>query len=179
VRHTDCTLTRVFRARFTFSRMSVAEAVQMKGLGSWPRSNRLALLNSHISARCRVLLGNRRTDHTPNVIYGTGTQPHCPVQHSLPVTAAHAPCTGRDILDSSRPHFRFQPSIPSALPSVTGSWNLTIHRSIDSHWLPSHRRSPVIHPVQSGLRTSELLHTRAASLPQSHPKADRGNDPHT
>ena len=33
VRHTDCTLTRALRARFTFSRMSEAEAVQMKGLG--------------------------------------------------------------------------------------------------------------------------------------------------
>jgi NAD(P)-dependent dehydrogenase (short-subunit alcohol dehydrogenase family) len=33
VRHTDCTLTRTLRARFTFSRMSEAEAVQMKGLG--------------------------------------------------------------------------------------------------------------------------------------------------
>ena len=35
LRHTDCTLTRALRARFTFSRMSEAEAVQMKGLGRW------------------------------------------------------------------------------------------------------------------------------------------------
>lgn len=33
LRHTECTLTKVLRARFTFSRMSEAEAVQMKGLG--------------------------------------------------------------------------------------------------------------------------------------------------
>ena len=33
LRHTDCTLTRVLRARFTFSRMSEADAVQIKGLG--------------------------------------------------------------------------------------------------------------------------------------------------
>ena len=35
LRHTDCTLTRALRARFTFSRMSEADAVQMKGLGRW------------------------------------------------------------------------------------------------------------------------------------------------
>jgi CubicO group peptidase (beta-lactamase class C family) len=35
LRHTGCTLTRVLRARFTFSRMSEADAVQMKGLGRW------------------------------------------------------------------------------------------------------------------------------------------------
>jgi hypothetical protein len=33
VRHTDCTLSSDFWARFTFSRMSEADAVQMKGLG--------------------------------------------------------------------------------------------------------------------------------------------------
>jgi hypothetical protein len=35
VRHTDCTLTRAVRARFTFSSMSEAEAVHMKGFGRW------------------------------------------------------------------------------------------------------------------------------------------------
>ncbi len=33
VRHTECTLRRALRARFTFSRMSEADAVQMKGFG--------------------------------------------------------------------------------------------------------------------------------------------------
>jgi hypothetical protein len=128
--------------------------------------------------RCRVLLGNHRSDHTPNIVYATGTQPHCPVQHSLPVTTAHAPLElGATIFDSSRPHFRFQPSIPSALPSITGSWNITIHPSGDSHWTPPHLTLSCHPPVQSGLRTSELLHTRSASLAQSHPKVDRGNDP--
>jgi Beta-propeller repeat len=33
LRQTECTLTRAFRARFTFSRISEADAVQMKGFG--------------------------------------------------------------------------------------------------------------------------------------------------
>jgi len=35
VRHLDATLSRVRRARVTFSRMSEALAVQMKGFGAW------------------------------------------------------------------------------------------------------------------------------------------------
>jgi hypothetical protein len=35
VRHSDATLSRVRRARVTFSRMSDALAVQMNGLGAW------------------------------------------------------------------------------------------------------------------------------------------------
>lgn len=35
VRHSDATLSRVRRARVTFSRISEAFAVQMKGFGAW------------------------------------------------------------------------------------------------------------------------------------------------
>ena len=35
VRHADCRLSSALRARFTFSRMSLALAVQMNGLGAW------------------------------------------------------------------------------------------------------------------------------------------------
>jgi hypothetical protein len=34
VRQAECRLSKAFRARFTFSKMSVAVAVQMKGLGA-------------------------------------------------------------------------------------------------------------------------------------------------
>src|SRR5579862_4948857 len=89
------------------------------GLRFVASSNRLALVNSHISARSRILLGNPRTDRL-NIIYATGTQPRCPVQHSLNVITAHARARGATIVDSSRPQFRFSASIPSALHSMTG-----------------------------------------------------------